>query len=99
MPLLDSLAAAAAKYGPSIVKALGTTISGQGAGSGMYPGSPTSGFVGGGPRSSTGTLGTTGRKRHRRGLSASDIRGAQKVARLVQHFGYKPKVKAHRKRR
>ena len=37
------------------------------------------------------------RKRH--GLSASDIRGAQKVARLVRAFGYKPKIKPRRRGR
>lgn len=39
--------------------------------------------------------------RHRRGqgLSARDIRGAQKVARIVQHFGYKPKIKPRKHKR
>jgi len=34
-----------------------------------------------------------------RGLSARDIRGCQKVMRVVQHFGYKPKLKHRSKRR
>lgn len=36
-------------------------------------------------------------KRH--GLSASDIKGAQKVARLVRAFGYKPKIKPRKRGR
>lgn len=39
------------------------------------------------------------RKRRGQGLSARDIRGCQKVARVVTHFGYKPKMHARRKRR
>ncbi len=34
-----------------------------------------------------------------RGLSARDIRGAQKVARVVRYFGFKPKLSHHRRRR
>lgn len=39
------------------------------------------------------------RKRRGQGLSARDIRGAQKVARIVQHFGYKPKIKPRKRHR
>jgi hypothetical protein len=93
MPLWDTLIAGAAKYGPSLVKAMGQATSG---GSPMYPGGPSMGFAA--PAGKSYALGGP-RKKHRRGLSGADIRGAQKVARLVQHFGYKPKIKAHRRRR
>jgi hypothetical protein len=99
MPLWDTLLAAGAKYGPSIIKAAGQYAGAgvQPSGSPMYPGGPM-GFAaparGGGFASSGGP-----RKKHRRGLTASDIRGAQKVARVVQHFGYKPKIKARRRGR
>lgn len=38
-------------------------------------------------------------RRRRAGLSASDIKGAQKVARLVRAFGYKPKIKPRKRGR
>jgi len=39
------------------------------------------------------------RRKHRRGLSGADIRGAQRVARVVMSFGFKPKFKKRSKRR
>jgi hypothetical protein len=39
------------------------------------------------------------RRPKRRGLTANDIRGAQKVARLVKSFGYKPHLKVKKGRR
>jgi hypothetical protein len=38
-------------------------------------------------------------RRRRAGLTARDIKGAQKVARVVQAFGYKPKLQHRKKRR
>jgi hypothetical protein len=38
------------------------------------------------------------RKRSRQGLSGRDIKGAQKVARLVQAFGFRPKIKPRKRR-
>jgi len=38
-------------------------------------------------------------KKHRAGLSGRDILGAQKVARLVHAFGYKPKIKPRKRGR
>jgi len=38
-------------------------------------------------------------RRRRRGLSGRDIEGAQRVARVVQTFGYKPKMQRRKKRR
>ena len=38
-------------------------------------------------------------RRRRRGLSGRDIEGAQRVARVVQAFGYKPKIQRRKKRR
>jgi len=39
------------------------------------------------------------RRRRRRGLSGRDIEGAQRVARVVSTFGYKPKFKRRKGRR
>lgn len=39
------------------------------------------------------------RPRRRRGLSGADIRGAQRVAKLVSTFGFKPKFKRRSTRR
>jgi hypothetical protein len=49
-------------------------------------------------RSMYGEPGTF-RRRRRAGLTANDIRGAQKVARVVQSFGYKPKIKKRKRGR
>jgi hypothetical protein len=38
-------------------------------------------------------------RRRRRGVSGRDIQGAQRVAALVQAFGYKPKIKKRKGRR
>jgi hypothetical protein len=38
-------------------------------------------------------------RRHRRGVTGRDIQGAQRVAALVQAFGYKPKIKKRKGRR
>ena len=95
MPLWDTVLSAVGKYGPGLVESFTKSTGG---GSPMYPGGPSM-FTGGVPRIGAGTLATGGRRRKGRGLSASDIRGAQKVARLVQHFGYKPKIKARRRGR
>ncbi len=38
-------------------------------------------------------------KKHRAGLSGRDILGAQKVARVVKAFGYKPKIQKRKGRR
>jgi hypothetical protein len=93
MGLLDIGIGLAEKYGPALLQGIGNLNRGA-AGSPMYSGlaAPSS--------RSSGSYGLPGvRKKHRRGLTASDIRGAQKVARLVQHFGFKPKIKARRRRR
>lgn len=39
------------------------------------------------------------RRRRRAGLTAGDIRGAQKVARIVRAFGFKPKFAKRKKSR
>jgi len=96
MPLWDKLASFAAEYGPGILDAAQSAMKGSSAGSPMYPGGPSLLAP-----MRTGSRGLTmpGRRRKGRGLTASDIRGAQKVARLVQHFGFRPKIKARRRRR
>jgi len=38
-------------------------------------------------------------RRRRRGLSGRDIEGAQRVARVVQAFGYKPKIQRRKTRK
>jgi hypothetical protein len=101
MPLMDTLMGYASKYGPTLLAAgqqiLASTPQGRSTGmQGFMPG-------GGSPMGfaalpSRGGFGGVRRKK-RRGLSASDIRGAQKVARLVQHFGFRPKIKARKRGR
>jgi len=101
MPLMDTLMGFAQKYGPTMLAAgqqiLAATPQGRSTGmQGFMPtGSPMAGFAA--PRGAGG-FGFPRRKK-RRGLSASDIRGAQKVARLVSHFGYKPKIRARKRGR
>jgi hypothetical protein len=95
MGLLDIGIGLAEKYGPALLQGIGNLNRGAVSGSPMY----SSGFAAPASRGSLSTRFSGGRKKHRRGLTASDIRGAQKVARLVQHFGFKPKIKARRRRR
>lgn len=109
MGLLDIGIGLAEKYGPSLLQGLGNLN--RGGGSPMYPGGPM-GFA---APAGGGALGMArGKKacfdprtgmqvkcksRRGRGLTGSDIRGAQKVARLVQAFGFRPKIKARKRRR
>jgi len=74
------------KYAPAA--AVGVAL---GVGSGVgerFAGPPSAGEYDAGPA-----------RRRRRGLSGRDIEGAQRVARVVQAFGYKPKIKRTKRRR
>lgn len=101
MGLADTFGGWAQQYGPGILQGLSRAFeqTPMGRSSGMQgyqgPMGPQLGFAA--PRARTGGYG--GPRRKRRGLSAADIRGAQKVARLVQHFGFRPKIKARKRGR
>lgn len=112
MGLLDIGIGLAEKYGPQLLQGIGNLN--RGGGSPMMgfaapaSGQPSLGSGGGrggylhphrGYTSAGAQHWHSGRKKGRRGLTASDIRGAQKVARLVQAFGFRPKIKARRRGR
>lgn len=94
MGLLDIGIGLAEKYGPAALSALGNLNRGMATGSPM-----SAGFAAPSRGTSSGSFGFAPRKKKRHGLSASDIRGAQKVARLVHAFGFKPKVSKRKHRR
>ena len=92
MGLWDFAASAAKQYGPALMARAQQALAPQG---------PAMGFA---APARPGTVPARGAeeympRRRRAGLTARDIKGAQKVARVVQAFGYKPKMQHRKKRR